>query len=99
MEEIEYIVVFFSAGGFGDPHVLTLDGRTYTFNGHGEYIMLDIPNAPFQIQARTTRATYSDGTPSDATIYSGFAIREEDETLLQVELNDDRDSKYKMVMF
>jgi len=24
---------------FGDPHLITLDGNTYTFNGWGEYVL------------------------------------------------------------
>ena len=70
--------------------MLTLDKRTYTFNGHGLYILLDIPSAPFQLQCHTARAVYSNGNLSDATVYSGFAMREDsaDGTLLQVELND-----------
>ncbi|CAF3550961.1 unnamed protein product [Rotaria socialis] len=30
-------------GTWGDPHFLTLDGTSYTFNGHSEYIYLVIP--------------------------------------------------------
>ena len=84
-------------GGFGDPHVTTLDLTTYTFNGWGEYILVDISDddTPFQLQCRTDRAIFKDGTISDATIYSGFAARAAAEygTLLQVELNDERDGK------
>ncbi|XP_053372780.1 uncharacterized protein LOC123559692 [Mercenaria mercenaria] len=73
-------------GGFGDPHIATLDGRTYTFNGHGEYILLRIPTANFEIQSRTERAEKSDGTESEATIFTAFAI-ESAGTWLQVEIN------------
>ena len=27
------------ATGFGDPHMITLDGVEYTFNGYGQYQM------------------------------------------------------------
>ena len=87
-------------GGFGDPHIKTLDKKTYTFNGHGEYIMLDIPTV-FQLQCRTDRAVYSDNSLSDATVYSAFAAREQPQygTLLQVELNDAKDGKFRVKNF
>ena len=92
---------FYTGGGFGDPHIKTLDKRTYTFNGHGEYIMLDIPSAPFQLQCRTARAVYKDNSLSDATVYSGFAAREDPTagTLLQVELNEAKDGRSCVTMF
>ena len=37
---------------WGDPHINTLDGRTYTFNGHGEYTLLSLSDQ-FELQART----------------------------------------------
>ena len=57
--------------------------------------MLDIPSAPFQLQCHTARAVYSNSDLSDATVYSGFAMREDpaDGTLLQVELNDYKNSR------
>ena len=90
-----FFIIFFisSGGGWGDPHITTLDKRTFTFNGLGEYILLDIPDGPFQLQFRTARALNKDNEPTDATIYSAFAVRErpEDGTLLQVELNTAKD--------
>ena len=53
-------------------------------------IKIDDDEAPFQLQARTVRAFYSDGNVSDATVYSGFAMKENGDTLLQVELNETR---------
>ena len=52
---------------WGDPHFRTLDGRRYTFNGLGEYILTDI-NGIFQLQSRTAIAGNS-----TATIFSAFA--------------------------
>lgn len=31
----------------GDPHITTLDDLTYTFNGHGEFIMIESNDASF----------------------------------------------------
>ena len=34
------VSLFLTAWGWGDPHITTLDGRGYTFNGWGEYTLL-----------------------------------------------------------
>ncbi|KAH3839278.1 hypothetical protein DPMN_112704 [Dreissena polymorpha] len=77
------------ARGVGDPHINTLDGANYTFNGHGEYVMMKIisENANLEIQCRTQRAKKATGDLSDATVFSGFAIKG-DEVWMQVELHD-----------
>ena len=77
---------------FGDPHIQTLDGRTYTFNGHGEYILLKIEDT-FQIQCRTQRATKKDGTLSEATVFSGCVVKTDD-AWLQVEINANKSGIY-----
>ncbi len=45
------------AWGRGDPHIKTLDGRDYTFNGLGEYILSQTleTNPEFYIQGRTSQ--------------------------------------------
>ncbi|CAC5394799.1 unnamed protein product [Mytilus coruscus] len=83
--------IFFT---FGDPHVDTLDGFQYTFNGWGEYTMMKIENEniTFEVQARTDLATSKNGTELkkiNATIFSGFAAKEDGNASLQVELASD----------
>lgn len=75
---------------YGDPHFTTLDGLDYTFNGHGEYILIKDVNQTFQIQCRTDRAITANGSASDATIFTAFAISTPG-VWLQAELNDDKD--------
>ena len=59
---------------FGDPHISTLDGSKYTFNGLGEYIMLKYDNGDqLELQARTGRA-FNNSEPVDTgTVFTGFA--------------------------
>ncbi|VDI67896.1 Hypothetical predicted protein [Mytilus galloprovincialis] len=83
--------IFFT---FGDPHVDTLDGLQYTFNGWGEYTMMKIENenVTFEFQARTDLATSKNGTELkkiNATIFSGFAAKEDGNVMMQVELASD----------
>ncbi|AQR63000.1 hypothetical protein BZG35_16040 [Brevundimonas sp. LM2] len=52
-----------SAGAFGDPHLITLDGLGYDFQAHGEFILIEtVPGAtdPFQVQVRFEPAEGSD---------------------------------------
>ncbi|XP_033100069.1 sushi domain-containing protein 2-like [Anneissia japonica] len=39
-------------GGYGDPHIRTLDGTSYTFNGHGEYTFIEALDKQFVMQCR-----------------------------------------------
>ncbi len=49
--------------GFGDPHIITLDGFEYTMNGLGEYFLLLVSLAPdsFTLQARASQSVDSTG--------------------------------------
>ena len=51
---IIYVWYSYAAWGHGDPHITTLDGRTYTFNGWGEYVVFQQQlDTNFMFQART----------------------------------------------
>ena len=56
----------------GDPHMTTLDGLSYTFNGYGEYVLLRYSKGDgttVEVQGRMSP------TPStSATQFSSFAI-------------------------
>ncbi|XP_031574157.1 mucin-like protein isoform X2 [Actinia tenebrosa] len=67
---------------WGDPHFVTLDGKNYTFNGLGEYVMLDAKNGFFQLQART-RLAKGDGT---ATVFCAAVVKERNTSKVQVNL-------------
>ena len=62
---------------WGDPHITTLDGLGYTFNGLGEYVLLDVNNSMAVIQGRTKQVIDKNTTqPQDATVFEGFALQE-----------------------
>ena len=46
---------------FGDPHIITSDGLSYTFNGLGEYLFTKVGDGNTVIQARTERVLNEDG--------------------------------------
>ena len=41
---------------FGDPHFVTFDGFNYTFNGMGEFTMVEESRSGFELQGRTEQA-------------------------------------------
>lgn len=46
------------ASAFGDPHFITFDGTNFTFNGRGEYVLLEAGLTNLRVQARAqTRMT------------------------------------------
>lgn len=63
------------AWGFGDPHVRTLDGKEYTFNGIGEYMVMKTSSDTFVLQGRTAKVN-----ESTATIFSAFAAAQFEES-------------------
>lgn len=80
---------------FGDPHITTLDGLEYTFNGYGEYIMLTVNKGPvqFDLQARTDLVSTENGTIVNATIFSAFVAKDHTGSMVQIELSKDKTSK------
>ncbi|XP_070536985.1 mucin-like protein [Ptychodera flava] len=76
---------------YGDPHLVTLDGAKYTFNGHGEYTLVNVTEEFFQLQGRTGRAQVNGGEElADATIFTAFAAEQRTSTTIQMTLTEDR---------
>ncbi|XP_072020294.1 uncharacterized protein [Amphiura filiformis] len=61
---------------YGDPHIVTHDGGTYSFNGCGEYTMVMVEEMDYELQGRTGFAMVN-GTvqESGGTVFIAFAAR------------------------
>ena len=77
-----------NAVGNGDPHFITLDGKQYTFNGLGEYILLDALDGEFVIQIQTKQAVNQNGEAIKATVISVIAMKQKDRPTVQVQLDE-----------
>ncbi len=69
---------------------MTLDGLKYTFNGHGEYVLIETDGNRFSLMARMLAATNSDGNASAATVISAVAAREGDSDVVQLSYSSRR---------
>lgn len=85
------LLVSITAWFFGDPHIETLDGTKYTFNGYGEYVMLKISNdsTSFELQSRMSLAHTENGTVVNATVFSAFVGLDNFNASFQVEITED----------
>ena len=90
-------VVVLSAVGTGDPHITTLDGKSFAFNAIGEYTLMKVtqPSLNFELQGRTCQATSSSGAPVLASIFCAFVAKGNNSDILQVELSRSENSRFK----
>jgi len=84
-------LIFLIGWFFGDPHIRTLDGLSYTFNGLGEYVLLETTDGNFTMQGRTEKALNENGTEIAATIFSGFAAKDATSDPVNILANAARD--------
>ena len=63
----------------GDPHITMFDGTGITFNGKGEFIVVQAfdstPTKLCEVQGRTAEAPVPEGKTSFATVFTAFAMQ------------------------
>ncbi|RUS82951.1 hypothetical protein EGW08_009288 [Elysia chlorotica] len=64
-----------AAQAAGDPHIETLDGHAYTFNGLGCFTLLKVKDSTAVVQVKTSRAKNTQGQLENATVFTGMAVR------------------------
>ena len=80
----------FAACIFGDPHIITLDGLKYTFNGKGEFTLIETNEDLFTLQGRMVEVepeTFDSGSP--ATVFSAIVAKQVDSDTVQFSLSSD----------
>ena len=75
---------------YGDPHIVTLDGHKYTFNGKGEFLLIEAVDGSFVLQGRMTGAPDATNTTNDAaTVFSALVAKQNNSDTVQIELSDE----------
>ncbi|XP_051527168.1 sushi domain-containing protein 2 [Myxocyprinus asiaticus] len=77
-----------AAAVLGDPHFMTFDGVTFTFNGKGEYHLVQSSTYQLSVQGRTEPMKFENGSVAMATRLCSVAMREKDSDVIEVRLAD-----------
>ncbi|KAL2298448.1 hypothetical protein Nmel_015445, partial [Mimus melanotis] len=78
-----------AASAFGDPHFLTFDGLNFTFNGLGEYTLVESDLTSLTVQGRTQQALFPNGTGAQGTGLSAVAMQENNSDVIEVRYSED----------
>lgn len=82
---------FTTAFLFGDPHLITLDRRSFTFNGIGEYVLVHTPAAKgFDVQARMEKPSSN----VSGTVMTNIVMKLRDIPEIQVEAGSEQLNLY-----
>lgn len=63
-----------AAQAAGDPHLTTLDGKSYTFNGLGDFILVEDDASGVVVEVRAAQAQDTEGNFQNASIFSAVAM-------------------------
>ncbi|XP_033733052.1 sushi domain-containing protein 2-like [Pecten maximus] len=63
-----------AAQAAGDPHLTTLDGKSYTFNGLGDFILVEDEASGVVVEVRAAQAQDTEGNYQNASIFSAVAM-------------------------
>lgn len=63
---------------YGDPHLQTLDGVEYTFNGRGEFVLIQTQNNVLTVQGRMIPLLTANGT-----VFSAIAAKQNNSDIIE----------------
>ena len=65
---------------------MSLDLHKYTFNGKGEFVLIETNDQSFKLQGRMIEVKDSMGSDADATVFSACVAKEESSSTVQFEI-------------
>ena len=60
---------------YGDPHVVTVDGHKYTFNGKGEFTLIETVDNVFALQGRMEQVLDLEGNSAPGTVFTAIVAQ------------------------
>ena len=94
---ITIVILYCIATAIGDPHIITLDGFKYTFNGKGEFLLIEYMDGRFTLQGRMVdvngEINVDEGSSSSsnrATVFSAVVGKQNDSDAVQFEINQQK---------
>ena len=67
--------------------MVTLDGYKYTFNGKGEYLLIETDDGSFTLQGRMEEAnSINNGTSAQGTVFTALVAKDDDSDTVQFQL-------------
>ncbi|XP_025111782.1 sushi domain-containing protein 2-like isoform X2 [Pomacea canaliculata] len=79
-----------AAQAAGDPHLVTLDNLSYTFNGEGDFVLLQDISGRIVVHVQASRAQDTEGNTQNATVFTAVAMAVDNETDV-VEIRKDQE--------
>lgn len=86
-----------AAQAAGDPHLVTLDGLNYTFNGEGDFVLLQDVSGKVKVHVHAARAVDIDGQLGNATLFTAVAMSVVNETQV-VEIRKEDEGTYAVLV-
>lgn len=87
-----------TASSVGDPHIVTLDGLQYTFNGKGEFVLIQTDDNIFTVQGRMEQILDNKGNPAPGTVFTAIVAKQLfPEAIIQFEVDNSDGSLRTMV--
>lgn len=68
---------------------MTLDGHKYTFNGKGEYILIETEGNVFTLQGRMEEVSTVNSTLARASVFTAIVVRQNDSSTVEFRLEND----------
>ena len=72
----QFLYCFFTASSAGDPHLVTSDGLKYTFNGKGEFTLVQLDNQVLTVQGRMEQVEDNKGTLAPGTVFTAIVAKQ-----------------------
>lgn len=85
----KFVLMLHLACVYGDPHLVTLDLHKYTFNGFGEFVLIETVDNSFTLQGRMIEASTNDSVniQNTGTVLSALAAKESYSDTVQLQLD------------